>query len=385
MRIVHVITRFIRGGADENTMLTCNGQVQRGHDVHLIMGDFHPEMRAALDPRVTVHHLTSLRREPTVRDVQCLAQLVGTFRKIRPDVVHTHESKAGVLGRVAGRLGGVPLVVHGVHILPFIGVSRPVAMAYLGLEKLAARYTHAYVSVSDEMRNVCLANGLGTPDMHVVAPSGMDLGRFRHAAPIDRGAILPGIAVPEGRPIALLASALEPRKRVAELIAELGRSDRAVPWTLLISGEGHERDRIERTIDESGLGDRVHLLGFRSDLPNLLASCDFVVHAAANEGLPRVLVQAVLAGRPIASTALPGIERIVTADVSGLLSDVDSIPALAANFIRLASDADQRDRMARHARAQDLSDWDADTMVDRIEAVYASKYPFAARREISAS
>lgn len=369
MRIVHIITRFIHGGADENTLLTCNGQAALDHEVHLVIGDHHPDMVAALDPGVRVHHLDSLRREPTVRDPACLVQLTRLLRRLGPDIVHTHESKAGILGRLAARLAGVKRIVHGVHILPFVGVSRPAAAFYLALEKLAARTTHAYVDVSEEMRRLCLEKRLGSAETHHVVASGMDVARFRAAVPLPRPEIAPGLT--PDVPLLLLASTLEPRKRVGELVRALAEAGRDRPWALAVAGDGAGRPELEGLVETLGLRGRVFLLGFRPDLPRLLASGDLLVHAARNEGLPRVVVQAVLAGLPVASTALPGVEAVVEDGVNGLLSPVESIPGLAANALRLAGDPGLRARMGAAARARDLSAWDASAMVARIEAVYA--------------
>jgi len=373
MRIVHIITRFIRGGADENTLLTCNGQAQLGHDVHLIAGDHHPEMIDRLDPRVQWHHLPSLKRELSpFNDPLCLAQLSARLRRLAPDIVHTHESKAGILGRLAARLAGVSIIVHGVHILPFVNVSRPVALLYLALEKLAARSTDAYVSVSQEMQNICIAHGLGTPDIHMVAPSGMDLSSYRDAAPIARDTLVPGIALVENVTIGLIAGHLERRKRIADLINALGRSLGGGDWVLLVAGEGPERDELSALIAQLGLGERVFLLGFRADLPRLLASVDFVVHAATNEGLPRVVVQAVLAGKPVVAPALPGIENVVVNGRNGLLAPVDSFERLAELTLEMAQSPTLRARFVAAARDIDLSPWETDAMVQKIETVYGN-------------
>ncbi|MDQ3139323.1 MAG: glycosyltransferase [Pseudomonadota bacterium] len=366
LKIVHIITRFIRGGADENTLLTVNGQARHGHAVELIVGDHHPAIIAALDPHVT------LRFEPTLvrairplSDLRCLFRLLAHLRRARPDVVHSHESKAGIIGRVAAWMAGVPIVVHGVHILPFLGVSRAQAALYLRLEKCVAPMTDAFVDVSEGMRDTCLGHGLGHAGNHFVVASGMDGARFRNAAPV---ANLPGDAAAV---TGLMAGTLEPRKRIAELISAMAEHRQsAVNWRLLIAGHGAQQRALEQLIPKLGLEEKIFLLGHRDDLDQLIASADICIHAARNEGLPRVLVQYVLGGRAVLVAALPGIERVVHADGNGVIVASDDIVGLAANFLALADDGDRRARMAAASAAIDLSAWEADRMVNAIDAIY---------------
>ena len=186
LRITHVITRMIRGGADENTLLSCNHQARHGHDVRLICGSEHSTaILERLDPAVSVEVLPSLVRElDPRRDMRAVWELTRSLRDTRPQVVHTHTSKAGIIGRVAARLAGVPAIVHGVHILPFLNVGRLQRLAYLGAERAVAAITDAFVDVSEGMRDVGLAHRVGPPERHVVIPSGMDLDRFADAQPV---------------------------------------------------------------------------------------------------------------------------------------------------------------------------------------------------------
>jgi len=373
MLIVHIITRFIRGGADENTLLTCNGQAELGHQVHLVAGDHHPDMVKALDPRVTFHHFRSLVRAPRpLDDSRFYFQMKGFLKRLKPDIVHTHESKAGVLGRLAAKAARVPHIVHGVHILPFVGVGRAQAAVYLGLEKLAARTTHAFVDVSDGMRRLCLDNGLGTAANHHVVPSGMDTARFRNAVPLARDEIVPGRTVAPDTVIGLISGTLEPRKRVTDLVAQLADKAPDGNWLLLVAGTGAEEAALRTLVAQRGLGGKVVLLGHRGDLDRVIATADICLHAAANEGLPRVVVQYVLGARPVVSTALPGIERVVRPGLNGDLAPVESVEQVAALFLALAADPERRARYSEGAESLDLSGWDHHAMVAAIEQAYAA-------------
>lgn len=378
LTIAHVITRFIKGGADENTLLTCNGQVQRGYDVHLILGDEHDvDMLGKLSPSVKVHIIRNLvRRVDPFRDLMCLFGLLAVFLRVRPSIVHTHESKAGVIGRFAAFLSGAETVVHGVHILPFVGVSGPSAQVFLLLERIAARVTHAFVDVSAGMRDLCIENGLGNSTNHFVVASGMDLARYRNAPAIsgwrDRFPELANNEYWKGREpkIALIAGTLEPRKRVLDLIRALFKRSPDGDWLLLVAGDGTQKSEIVDFVDMHNISHRVVLMGHCDQLENYIHLADACVHAATNEGLPRVVVQYVLGARPVVATHLPGIERVVDDRRNGDLVSLADIEALAERLLDLLDDQERRAAYSAHAQQIDLSGWDSGEMIRGIDEAY---------------
>ncbi len=193
MRIVHVITRLIVGGAQENTLLSCQGQHDRGHEVTLLSGPpLGPEgsllERARLHGyRIEIHD--DLRRAVLpLRDWRAYRRLVGRFRELRPDVVHTHSSKAGILARWAAHHARVPVVVHTIHGLAFTAsTSVPVNFAYKLLERITAPMTTKIVCVADAMREQSLAAGIGRPDQYVTVYSGMETAGFLNPPAPGRG------------------------------------------------------------------------------------------------------------------------------------------------------------------------------------------------------
>ena len=375
-RIVHVITRFVNGGADENTLLSCNHQAEAGHNVWLFHGaDFTPRMIAMLDPRVEVRCVAALAREIRVgRDIVASFAIIHLLRAVWPDVIHTHTSKAGIIGRLASLAVPTAKVVHGVHILPFTGVSRLKKAFYLSLERLAALRTHAFIDVSEGMRDLCLENGLGRADTHHVIRSGMDVDRFRRAAPAhDLTARLKGYGMEAGkRPIAIAyVAVLERRKRHAELVKALAPMLADQPHVhLLFAGEGPERPVLARLIDEMGLGDQIHLLGFRDDAEAVIAASDICVFASEREGLPRSIVQYAIAGKPIVATALPGIELVVREGVNGHVVEAGDFAGLAARLSQLVGDPVSCKAMGARSAGLDFARWDARTMTREIESVY---------------
>lgn len=372
MKIVHTITRFVRGGADENTLLTCNHQAEQGHCVALIFGyETHPDIVAMLHPAIEQVRLVSLGRAISpLRDARALAEMVGFMRRFDPDVVHTHTSKAGILGRVAAILAGVPVIVHGVHILPFLGVGPITAKAYRAIEQAIARKTDFFIDVSEGMRKASIENGVGTAANHVVVPSGMDVDKFIRARPFSPHEIMDelGLAEPPGKLI-VSAAVLEPRKRHLEFLDAMAAVVTAQPDAhLAITGDGPLAGAIRAKAERLGIASNVHLLGFRTDVERWMKSADVCTLASEREGLPRTVIQYVMCGRPVVATFLPGIDAVVTDGENGVI--VASPAQMATPLIAILADQQTADRMAARSAARDLSAWDARAMVRAIDRVY---------------
>ena len=376
LTIAHVITRYIRGGADENTRLSCNAQAAAGHRVALIFGrEAHDEMLASLDPRVEQIRIDALvRRIDPICDAIALMALVRTLRELKPDIVHTHTSKAGILGRLAGRIVRAKAIVHGVHILPFLNVRRFKRWVFLGVERLTAPLTDAFVSVSPKMRECCLSEGLGAHAVHKVVPSGMDVAQFRDAAPFAPAELADELGV-DACPsqLVVMAAALEPRKRVAQFLPVFCDVAAQCPGAMLaVLGEGPERDRIFAQAAELGISDRVRLLGFRTDIERWLASAAVCVLSSEREGLPRAIIQYVLAGRPVVATELPGLDAVLHDGENGFVTSGEDLSAMAAPIIRLLTTPRLSARFSEYSRRLDLSAWSVENMTAELQRVYLS-------------
>jgi len=374
LRIAHIITRLINGGADENTVISCNEAVRRGHSVMLVHGaETRTEILAAVDPRVEIVRLPSLVQPiAPLSDMRALRGLVSTFRRQRPQVVHTHTSKAGILGRLAARAVRVPVLVHGVHIVPFDNVGRLERRAFLTAERSVQGMTHAFVDVSPAMRDLCLQAGVGSPERHYVVPSGFDLSLFRNATEPEDWRDLLRLQPDDPRPpIVVMLAVFEPRKRHLECLESLPRIVARFPEARFVfAGDGRLRGEIQARIRTLGLGRNVVLTGFHPHPERLIALADVCLLASAREGLPRVLMQYFAGGRPVVAADLPSIEEVLVDGVNGLVvgSDLDD---LAEAVIALLDDPGRRARLARGAAATELSEWDAVRMGERLEAVYA--------------
>lgn len=378
LRIVHIITRFIRGGADENTLLCCNAHARMGHEVHLLYGsEFSDAMVGRLDPSVRHHRIEHLHRSiRPLDDIRATVRTAAVLRRIRPDVVHTHTSKAGVVGRLAARLAGIRGIVHGIHILPFLSVGRWEARLYVAVERLLSRVTHTFVDVSDAMRDMATRHGVGNAANHVVVQSGMELDRFRLATPVsdhEVRAVLPALNTSKPVKLVVMVAALESRKRVkefVELFAKVAARDDAAGLAVL--GDGPCREEILAAVREKGLDGRVVLLGFKADVERWIARANVCALSSEREGLPRVVVQYVLAGKPVVVTDLPGVSGLVPDGVNGIVVPTDQLDPMADALTRILDDSALAAAMSAASAKLDLSAWSADSMVQRLEGVYRS-------------
>jgi glycosyltransferase involved in cell wall biosynthesis len=374
MRIVHVTTRLINGGADENIVACANWSAAAGHEVTILHGAVtHPEIRARVDGDVRLLPVARLVRPISpLSDVAALRDLVSTFRRLSPDVVHTHTSKAGILGRVAARMTGVPRIVHGVHIAPFVGVPAPERVLYLLAEKMAAHWTDAFVDVSEGMRDEYVAAGIGADTTHHVVYSGMDIDAFRKPRPIAdwRGLIGVGPAEPKP-PVVLMLAALEPRKQHVEFIRAFEAVFAAAPETrFLLGGDGPLRPAVEAAIAASSRPQNIRLLGFHPNPAGLIALADIGVLCSVREGLPRVVVQYIAGGVPAVVARLPGIEEIVRNGGNGIITGEGDATAAARAVAALLADRETLSRLKDGAQRTDLARWGLDRMGRDNHAAY---------------
>jgi glycosyltransferase involved in cell wall biosynthesis len=374
MKIVHTITRFVRGGADENTLLTCNHQAEAGHEVTLIFGhENHHGILGQLHPAVRQVEIRSLTRSINpFKDLAATVEMTRVIRAIAPDIVHTHTSKAGIIGRVAAIIARVPVIVHGVHILPFLNVGAAAGLAYRSIEQVIARKTDYFIDVSEGMRVASIEHGVGTEQNHIVIPSGMQIAKFHDALPFSDEDLCRELGL-ESPPQFLIvcAAVLEARKRHVEFLDAFAKVVEAVPGAhLAVAGAGPLEDTIMARARGYGIANHVHLLGFRTDVERWMKSATLCTLASEREGLPRTVIQYVLCGRPVVATHLPGIEAMVETGVNGFI--VPTPIDMAKPIIDILRDPALRDRLAAASAARDLSPWDTLNMVKEIEKVYVA-------------
>lgn len=374
MKIAHIVTRLLRAGSEENTLLTAAGQLAQGHEVILVHGpDAMPEHARRLASGVRPMLAPDLVREVNPwRDAAAFRDLRRMLIALKPDVVHTHQSKAGIVGRFAAASAHVPLIVHGVHILPFIGVNALNRSMYLWSERAAAQVTHAFIHVSSGMQQVCLENGVGVRRAHFVVPSGFSLRRFAEAEPPEDWRKILNLAEQDDQPIIVaMLAAFEPRKSHLTLLDNIHPLLKQNPHVrLLLAGEGHLRPEIEARVTKLDLGRQVILTGFRQDPERIIALADICIHCSEREGLPRSVLQYLAGGRPVVIHHLPGIEDVMSDGENGWVVPQGNWAQFVNRLESLVSDPVARAALAKGARSTPLERWDASHMAERTMEIY---------------
>ena len=374
VRIAHVITRLLRAGSEENTLLTAAGQIAKGHDVFILHGrDSVPAPSRLLSGQADFVEIPAMVREisPSL-DTKAILQTRRVFREIQPDVVHTHQSKAGIVGRLAAASSGVPLVIHGVHILPFQGVTGIRRSIYLQSERLAARYTHGFIHVSEAMKRGCLDNGVGANRPHFIVRSGFDLERFANAQAPDGWRDILNLKPGEPKPpvVTVLAS-LEPRKQHIRLLGLVPSILARVPdLRFVFAGEGALQDEIEAKVASLGLTNNVLVLGYREDPERIIATADIGLLCSTNEGLPRSILQYLAVGRPALSFDLPGLDLVLKHDLNGLVAPPSDWTALGELLVDAVKNPERMARLKTNAAKTDLSQWHGDLMGENVLEAY---------------
>lgn len=364
-RVLHVITRLIAGGAQENTILSCEVLRER-FDVHLVAGPPEgPEGSLVDDARRRGIRTTLLpdlvRAVRPFRDAEALRRLAGLFEAERPDIVHTHSSKAGILGRAAAWIARVPLLVHTNHGLPFYpGQPAPLRAAWWGLEWVASRVTDAVVCVGEEMRRQSIAARLGPPSLFEVIRSGVERERFEAARSVRER-----LGIPLDVPVAGIVSRMATHKRHRDLVAA------APPGVhLLFVGDGEEREDVERLVRTRGIPAVFAGHVPPEQVPDLIASMDVLVHPSEWEGLPRAVVQALLTGRPVVVVDRDGAREVVADGETGRLVKAGDAGGLRRAIEEILGRPDRGRSMGEEGRRRLGRLFDPREAGERLAALY---------------
>ncbi len=371
IRVCHVITLLELGGAQQNTIYTCSKLDASRFDVTLIAGKggyLDGEARRLLGGRVTF--VPQLVRE--IRpgcDMRAYLALTRLFRSRHPDIVHTHSSKAGVLGRAAAHAAGVPRVVHSIHGFPFNDYqSWPVRQGFLLAEKLAAKWTDRFIAVSRRNAEQGVALGICDADAVRLIRSGFDIEAFAKAPRLAEKRS--ELGVPAGVPLVGTVACLKPQKAPLDFVdvcSRVAHSKRDVHFIMV--GDGELRAAVESRVRDAKLTDRFHLLGWREDVAEILSQLSIFVLTSRWEGLPRAVLQARAASLPVVATAVDGTVEVIEDGINGYLCPAGDIAAMAGRVNELLSDPVRTRAMGARAR-EGLHEFDQDGMVREQERLY---------------
>jgi glycosyltransferase involved in cell wall biosynthesis len=382
MRIMHISTRLILGGSQENTVLSCEGQADDGHTVSLVYGPIYGPEGSLLD-RARAHGSIECIETPhlirplhPLRDWLCyrdLRRLIGAWK---PDVVHTHSSKAGIIARLAAWKERIPCIVHTIHGLAFHPYQRKWRNAvYIISERIAARRCHKIICVADAMRDQALAAGIGRPEQYITVYSGMEIDRFLEPG-WSRADVRSELGLAEGDFIIGTISRLAELKGHDDLLDAIGPLMREHPEVkMLWVGDGWWRDRLLKRVADMGLRDQVITTGLvpPDEIPRYHQAMDIVAHMSYREGLPRVVTQALLSGLATIAYDVDGTREVCIDGETGRLLKPGDVPALAGAVRWMMEHPEQRAEMGRRGRELCRQRFAAAAMVRQLEEIYEAQ------------
>jgi glycosyltransferase involved in cell wall biosynthesis len=363
------------GGPAIHVILLTAGLDQRGYRTRLVVGKETPRegnmLSLAAEKGVRCEAMAGLGREiQPLADVQAFFRLVRLIREFRPAIVHTHTAKAGLLGRLAARLAGVPVVVHTFHGHVLRGYFGPVKTAvFRSLEKRLGRLADVIVAVSETVKQDLVALGIADGDRIRVVPLGLDLEPFTGS--LRKGALRRDARVPADAPLVGMVGRLVPIKDVPTFLEAAARVLQARPdCRFALVGDGEERARLEARTRQMGLADAVSFHGWQPDMPAVYGDLDVVVNCSRNEGTPVALIEALAAAKPVVATRVGGTPDLLGEEERGRLVPAGDPESLARAILDTLADPEAATHRALAGRRHVLEWHSSARLVGDIDALY---------------
>jgi len=370
-KVIYVITKLELGGAQKVTLMTLERLPKDRYDLALVTG---PE-GLLVDWATRIENLnrvwlpSMIREVRPIQDIKALFSLVRLFRREKPQIVHTHSSKAGILGRWAAWIAGVPVIFHTVHGFGFNDFQRPlVRHIYVWLERITARITTKIVVVSRANAEKGEKHGVFKHGDWILCRAAIAVSDFMQREP--RRLKLTEWGIPDDKLVVGMIACLKPQKSPVDFVdvaATVLQQNSQVHFVL--AGDGELRPQVERRIEEHGIGAHFTLLGWQRDMPEVYRNLDVVVLTSLWEGLPCVFSEAMAGNLPIVATNVDGAREAITHGDNGFLHEPHDIQGMAKSVLRLLQDPELRQAMGKRGRSR-VMEFDISTSVANLESAY---------------
>src|SRR5688572_15657074 len=343
-KVIHVITKLELGGAQKVTLMTLERLPRDQYELGLVTG---PEgllvdWASRIEGLDRVWMPSLIREVRPIQDLKALFGLMTLFRREKPQIVHTHSSKAGILGRWAARLAGVPFIFHTAHGFGFNDFQRPmVKRVYVWLERITTKITTKLVVVSYANAQKGEQNRVFKPGDWILCRDAISVTEFIQPGPRRRK--LPEWGIPPDKLVVGMIACLKPQKSPVDFVdvaARVLKENRQSHFVL--AGDGELRPQVEQRIQELGIGQHFTLLGWQTDMPEVYRNLDVVVLTSLWEGLPCVFSEAMAGDLPIVATNVDGAREAIVDGENGFLHEPHDVEGMSRSVLKLLQDLELR-------------------------------------------
>lgn len=372
IRVLHIITNLPVGGAQDNTLLTVEMLDRSKYDVSLMCANEGGWVERAREiPNLDLIFVNEFTRPVhVIRDIIAFWKIYKAIKAGQYEIVHTHSSKPGFLGRIAAKLAGVPIVIHTIHGFPFNDFMNPlVKHLFINIERMLSTLSDKLITVSTLNLRKALQLHLAERQKFVNIYSGIDFSKFDIDVDVERKKADLGIL--NGEQIVGMVGRLSVQKAPLDFV-------RAIPEVIkkrgdvrfLLVGDGELRAQTVKLSKKLGVDSRLIILGFRDDVPELLPILDVFVQTSLWEGLGRSLTEAMFTGRPVVATRVEGVPELIHDDETGILVEPKDISSIADGIVTLLSDEQKAKQIGRAAADRINDSFQVHFMLSCIETVY---------------
>jgi len=386
-RVIHIITRLDKGGSAETTLHIVSSLNMEKYDVFLAHGLSRESNMSIMEKEVVesdlllaeakgvrVFALPSLvRRLSFKNDLLAFINIYRLIKRIRPHIVHTHTSKAGLLGRLASFLARVPIIIHTPHGHVFHSYYGPVmTKVFVFAEKILSFITDKITALTNRERDEHLEEGIASIEKYVVIHSGVMLDRLMNMN-IDAGAVRGEFGIAQDSNVIGVVGRLVPIKGHKYLVSAAKRIIKEFRNTVFVFvGDGYLSSRLERQAESVGVRKNIIFTGWRKDAVEILDLFDILVLPSLNEGMGKVLVEGMALGKPIIASNVGGIIDLVRNGENGILVPPGDSDALGEAILQLLKDKNLSEKLGKNGKAMVYPEFDASVMVKQIDDLYES-------------
>lgn len=373
-KVAHIITRLTLGGAQENTVFTFMNHNREKYDAYLIFGGDESYGGSIYKNNLNNNKNLILIKEMAnsinpIKDLKAFIKIYGFLKKNRMDIVHTHSSKAGVIGRIAAKAAGVPAIVHTVHGWSF-NKSMNIAkrQIYIWIERIAARFCDRLITVANKDIDKGLAAGIGYRNKYLTIRSGIDFSEFKNMDKEKAGRIRAGFG---NKKIIGTIGRISKQKNLFDFvrIAKIFVSCREDVHFVII-GDGPQRKQLEEYSRSLGLCGHITFMGVRQDIIDLYGVIDVLLMTSLWEGLPRVIPEAMFCGVPVVANSVDGVPEIVKDGMNGFTTKPNDLEDVCRKLEKLLDDINLREAIIKNAYDTAYPEYGAHNMVRQIESLY---------------